>query len=143
MKIRLHNQKVLSRVALLLILQVYSFSIDAQAQHFPANLFQLEHPVHSNQVKTLGNDSLSSGFFISIPDKVDSHYHKDHSEHVYIIDGNGIMNLGADTFSVAAGDYIFIPRNTIHGLRVKSLQPVKVLSIQSPFFDGRDRIPIR
>jgi mannose-6-phosphate isomerase-like protein (cupin superfamily) len=86
------------------------------------------------------SDSLSSSFVIFIKKEVKSHKHVTHSEHVYILDGNGEMMLGEKKFPVKKGDLIFIPKNTFHSLKTTSATPVKVLSVQSPLFDGKDRI---
>jgi mannose-6-phosphate isomerase-like protein (cupin superfamily) len=43
-------------------------------------------------------------------------------------------------FHVKSGDYFRIPKNTFHSLKVKSKNSMKVLSVQSPEFLGKDRI---
>ena len=86
------------------------------------------------------SDSLVSSFVIYIKKEVKEHKHATHSEHVYILDGTGEMTLDKKTFSVKKGDMIFIPKNTFHSLKVTSATPVKVLSVQAPLFDGKDRV---
>lgn len=93
-------------------------------------------------IKKLAGDSLSTSFFILIKKEVKPHYHAMHSEHVTIVDGAAVMQLANDTFIVKKSDVIFIPKNTIHAVFVKGKKPLKVLSIQSPGFDGSDRIMI-
>lgn len=88
----------------------------------------------------VSSDSLSSSFVIFIKKEVKSHKHVTHTEHVYILDGNGEMTLGKKKFQVKKGDMIFIPKNTFHSLKVSSSTAVKVLSVQSPKFDGTDRV---
>lgn len=90
--------------------------------------------------RTIASDSLSSSFVIFIKKEVKKHKHASHTEHVYILEGEGEMSLGDKTFKVKKGDIIFIPMNAIHSLKVTSIFPVKVLSVQSPQFDGKDRI---
>jgi mannose-6-phosphate isomerase-like protein (cupin superfamily) len=90
--------------------------------------------------RTIASDSLSSSFVIFIKKEVKKHKHVAHTENVYILDGEGEMLLGDKTFKVKKGDIIFIPMNTVHALKVTSSIPVKVLSVQSPRFDGKDRI---
>lgn len=92
--------------------------------------------------KPISSDSLSSSFIIFIKKEVKKHKHAFHTEHVYILEGEGEMVLGEKTIKVKKGDIIFIPKNTPHSLKVTSIIPVKVLSIQSPYFDGKDRILI-
>ncbi|MCE3279081.1 MAG: hypothetical protein K0S44_1272 [Bacteroidetes bacterium] len=91
-------------------------------------------------VKPLASDSLLSSFLIFVKKEVKKHKHAAHSENVYILEGEGIMLLGEKRFPVKKGMVIFIPMNTIHELKATSKSPVKVLSVQSPMFDGKDRI---
>ncbi|TAL57537.1 MAG: cupin domain-containing protein [Bacteroidetes bacterium] len=90
--------------------------------------------------RPLYSDSLASSFVIFIKKEVKSHKHVTHTEHIYILDGTGEMLLGEKKLSVKKGDIIFIPKNTFHSLKVTSQTPVKVLSVQSPRFDGTDRV---
>jgi mannose-6-phosphate isomerase-like protein (cupin superfamily) len=85
-------------------------------------------------------DSLSSSFCIVIRNEVKAHKHQYHSEHVLVLEGSGQMTLGGKTFDIKKDDLVFIPKNTIHSVRSTGSVPLKVLSIQSPFFDGRDRV---
>ncbi len=101
----------------------------------PANLENIySRPIYS--------DSLVSSFVIFIKKEVKAHKHIAHSEHVYILEGKGDMTVGNKTLEVKKGDMVFIPKNTMHSLKVLSSSPVKVLSVQSPFFDGKDRVMI-
>lgn len=90
-------------------------------------------------VKALASDSLTSSFLISIKKQVPLHLHAMHAEHVYVLSGKGVMTLGEKQITITPGDFFFIPRNTPHALVVTE-SPVKILSIQSPRFDGKDRV---
>lgn len=90
--------------------------------------------------KPLYSDSLASSFFIAIKKEVKPHLHLYHSEHVYFLQGSGEMKLGEKIISVKKGDVIFIPQNTVHSLKVTSNEMVKIISVQAPFFDGKDRV---
>lgn len=87
-------------------------------------------------------DSLASSFVILIKKEVKLHKHLHHSEHVVVLNGNGTMKLGDRLIEIKKGDVVFIPKNTPHSVKVNSKEPLKVLSIQAPFFDGKDRIMI-
>ena len=95
------------------------------------------------------SDSLASSFVIFIKKEVKAHKHVMHSEHVYVLDGEGEMMVGdasaslstSKKFTVKKGDIIFIPKGSVHSLTVVK-SPMKVLSIQSPMFDGKDRVMI-
>lgn len=91
-------------------------------------------------VTKLNEDSLNSTFCIWVKNAVRPHKHIYHTEVVLVLEGSGKMTLGNDTFEISAGDYVFIPRGTVHSVDVTSAEPIKVLSIQSPRFDGSDRV---
>ncbi len=90
--------------------------------------------------RMIASDSLVCSFVIFIKKEVKKHKHILHSEHVYILEGEGEMLLGDKSFKVKKGDMIFIPKNTPHSLKVTSAIPMKVLSVQAPMFDGKDRM---
>jgi mannose-6-phosphate isomerase-like protein (cupin superfamily) len=50
------------------------------------------------------------------------------------------MQLGEQIKAIKKGDFIFIPKNTFHAVKTTSEIPLKVISLQAPFFDGTDRI---
>lgn len=123
---------------LFLLLFLFPFFAKAQNQ----SLDTIKAPLGFDNIysRTIASDSLSSSFVIFIKKEVKKHKHATHTENVYILDGEGQMLLGDKTFEVKKGDIIFIPMNTVHSLKVTSSIPVKVLSVQSPRFDGKDRI---
>lgn len=88
------------------------------------------------------SDSLASSFVIVIKKEVKAHKHASHSEHVLVLDGEGSMKLGDRIFTIKKGDLVFIPKNTVHSVKTSSKKPLKVVSIQSPVFDGKDRIMV-
>lgn len=93
-----------------------------------------------NHVRTLHHDSLSSSFLIIIPKEVKAHYHAHHTEQVVILSGEADMMLGDQKLHVKAGDIILIPKGTTHSVTVTSKEPLKVISLQAPYFDGSDRV---
>ncbi len=94
----------------------------------------------TNEVKTIFCDSLSCTFSIVIPSAVKAHYHQHHTENVMVIDGEAWMLLGDKEFKIKKGDLIVIPKGTVHSVRNLGETPLKVISIQAPFFDGKDRV---
>lgn len=108
------------------------------------NLDTLTLPAKTETVfnRPLFCDSLASSFCIVIKNEVKAHKHQYHSEHVYVMEGEAQMRLGEKIFKIKKGDLVFIPKNTIHSVKTTSKQPLKVISIQAPLFDGKDRIII-
>lgn len=116
--------------------------INGHAQQQSLDTLKAPAGHEGNFVKALYSDSLVSSFAIIIPKEVKKHKHVSHSEHVYILDGTADMVLGDKTMRVKKGDVIFIPKGTPHAVKVTSKKPLKVISIQAPHFDGKDRVPV-
>lgn len=91
-------------------------------------------------VKKLDTDNKSTAFVIWIKKVVKSHKHETHSEIISVIEGTGVMTINNKSFDIKPGDYFRIPENTFHSLRVLSNEAMKVLSVQSPEFSGKDRV---
>ncbi len=124
----------------ILVTFIFLISINATAQIQSADTIAIPNDTLKNFNKSLFGDSLASSFFIVIHKEVKLHKHQFHSEHVYVISGEGDMILGKEKRRIKTGDIIFIPKETPHALKVTSNEPVKILSVQSPYFDGKDRI---
>lgn len=99
-----------------------------------------DQPVY---VEKLASDPFVSSFVIEIEKEVAMHFHKQHSEHVYVISGAGLLTLDNETFAIEAGNLVYIPQATLHSVVVTSDEPMRVLSIQAPEFSGRDRVFVR
>lgn len=91
-------------------------------------------------VKKIDSDSLVSNFIIWIKDEVKAHKHVTHCETIIVLEGAAIMTLGDKKIEIKKGDYIFVPKDTPHSVKVTSEIPLKVISIQAPEFNGDDRI---
>ena len=91
-------------------------------------------------VKKISSDSSSSTFAIWIKQKVKLHKHVYHTENVLIDKGFGEFQINDSIYKVAEGDWIVIPKNTWHGVVVNSKSIMKVISVQSPEYFGKDRI---
>lgn len=110
-------------------------------EHSALNSYFPEVEFDNIHVKKIASDSLQSCFIIWIKKGVKGHFHQEHSENLVIIEGSAIMTLDNKELEIKAGDFINIPKGTKHSvLEVLSEVPLKVLSIQSPYFDGTDRV---
>ena len=104
------------------------------------NVSQSYQNVHAIK---LADDSLQTSFVIWIKNNVAEHYHQTHTENIYILEGKAEMTINGEKRMVKKGDYLNIPMGTRHAVtKVLSRKPLKVISIQSPHFDGADRIII-
>jgi mannose-6-phosphate isomerase-like protein (cupin superfamily) len=121
---------------------IMSLSLEIKAQSIK-NLRLLQNPGFTdgkNSSQNLFNDTLVSSTLIYISKEVKLHKHLEHAEHVLVLEGEGEMRLGTEVFTIKKDDLIFIPKNTPHAVKTISAIPLKVLSIQAPLFDGKDRV---
>ena len=125
-----------------IVFALFMFSISAiRAQD--KNMISTEEIEPGNLAvtnKSLFGDSLASSFLIIIKSDVRAHKHLKHSEHIVVQSGEGVMKINDREFTIKPGDVIFIPKNTSHSVIVKGKKPLKVISIQSPNFNGDDRV---
>ncbi|MBN1533649.1 MAG: cupin domain-containing protein [Spirochaetes bacterium] len=78
-----------------------------------------------------------------VPSGVPDHYHRISDEVYYIHKGQGTMRLGDTRRDVAEGDFISIPRGTVHGLVKRGGGELIIFVITSPPFDPEhDRFTI-
>lgn len=123
-----------------LLLGLFLSPVLAQAQLRDLSKLQPAADYENLYVQPIAQDSLCSSVMIWIKEGVKAHYHAEHSEQVYILSGTAEMSLGEEQFVVKAGDYVFIPMGVIHAVAVTSAEPLQVLSMQAPHFDGSDRV---
>ncbi len=124
----------------LILLIVLGCTFNIKAQHIATDSIGVKTVSDNVYNKVLFGDSLASSFVIVIKKEVKLHKHLQHSEHVVVLEGKGQMTLGNKGFEIKKGDVVFIPKNTTHAVISTGDMPLKVLSVQSPKFDGKDRV---
>lgn len=133
----------MKKAVFLFLLSVFCFpSSCLHAQVNLQSLDTIQAPAASDNVyvKPLYHDSLASSFCIIVKKEVKLHKHETHSETVYVISGEADMMVGTQAIHIKAGDILFIPKGTPHSAKVTSSEPLKILSVQAPVFDGKDRV---
>ena len=108
------------------------------------DLDSLQAPGNYENVRNqkIYTDSLVSTFEIWVKKEVGLHKHEFHTEQVIVLEGEATMRLGEVWKTIKPGDLIIIPAGTKHEVIVTSSSPLKVISIQAPEFDGKDRVVI-
>jgi len=91
-------------------------------------------------VKKIHSDDRSTTFLIWVKEKVKPHKHEAHTEVIVVLKGKGMMTVGDQTKNIRKGDLVIVPQGTVHSVITTSRKPLKVVSIQSPVFLGKDRI---
>ena len=122
-----------------ILLSVFIFSnIQAQEVKY-LNEILLESFKENLTVEKLSSDKNQSSYLIWVNDSVKPHYHKKHSECIYIVEGGGTFYLGSRIIEMKKGGFILIPEGIIHSFKHKIGETTKVLSVQTPEFFGKDR----
>ncbi len=111
-----------------------------RAQHSALDTIKPPSNYENIHAVKIASDSLSTSFVIFIKSEVKLHKHNTHTENVIVLEGEGNMQLDYKKLKIKKGDHIFIPNGHPHSVKVTSKKPMKVLSIQSPGFDGSDRV---
>jgi len=141
----MNTGRIGSTLAVGLLLMMGAGSPRAQ-QEPPSAVVRLDeilkaHPLKEGDTQTsveLMRGQGVSAHLLQVALRVRPHYHKEHSETVYLLEGGGIFILGDRAYPVKAGSLLMIPRGIVHSFEAK--QPTSVLSIFDPPFDGADRI---
>lgn len=117
------------------------FNYLGMAQIFPNQAEKVQFDSSASiLVKRIGGDSTYSAFVIHIQNEVKPHYHQYHTEVISVLRGKAKMQMGDTVFTIRKNDVLVIPAGTVHSVRNLRKKPIKVLSIQTPHFDGKDRI---
>jgi len=100
--------------------------------------FQTDPATQNDPVKRMficDGESITANIATSSGDESKLHTQPDHDEIVIVIDGEAEFRVGDEVRRVGPGDFVFIPRNTIHG-RVRTIsESMSALSIYAPYFD--------
>jgi quercetin dioxygenase-like cupin family protein len=128
------------RLTTILVLILIPFYFKSQEIITSVNEIYPDKEFENIHVKKISSDSSSSTFAIWIKQKVKLHKHVYHTENVLIDEGFGEFQINDSIYKVTAGDLIIVPKNTWHGVIVNSKSTMKVISVQSPEYFGKDRI---
>jgi len=106
--------------------------------------FQTDPETQIDPVKRMficDGESITANIATSSGDESKLHTQPNHDEIVIVIDGEAEFRVGDEVRRVGPGDFVFIPRNTIHG-RVRTIsESMSALSIYAPYFDrAKDNI---
>ena len=100
--------------------------------------FQIDSSTQGDPVKRMficDGEAITANIATSSGDDSKLHKQPDHDEIVIVIEGEAEFMVGDETRHVGPGDFIFIPRNTLHG-RVRTItESMSALSIYAPRFD--------
>lgn len=94
---------------------------------------ELMHPaVHGNRNQSLAEAMVPPGMATAL------HLHRASEELYSILEGEGTMTLGAETFPVAAGDTVCIPPGTLHRVENTGAGALRILCCCAPAYSHDD-----
>lgn len=70
-------------------------------------------------------------------------YHKDHDELVWVVEGEGVLKLAEEEYTLKPAQMVFIPRGVVHSFQVKGSKRCLAVAVFSPAFDGKDQILVK
>jgi quercetin dioxygenase-like cupin family protein len=89
----------------------------------------------------LHGDAYVSVNLLRISSPIELHRHLESEEIVYVLSGEGTLQLASDTHALRAGDLFVVPRNTPHAFTPTGRDPAVVLQLFTPRFTDGDRVP--
>lgn len=117
------------------------FSVTTFSQNlFDFSSIQPDSEFENVLAKQIYSDSNSTSFIIWVKKEVKTHYHATHTEQIVVLEGEALMMVGDEMIQLKPGVMITVPEKTNHSVQVMSDKPLKILSVQSPMFDGKDRV---
>ena len=126
-----------------LVIACFLCSVSLFAQNITSCLEKsnLSQSKEKNEVFLCNEDENQSTFIISVVKPILLHYHEFHTENIFVLEGKAKMRLGEDTILLKKGMHLTIPKGTPHAvLGVMGKKNLLVVSVQSPRFDGKDRV---
>ncbi len=127
------------KIALTVFMVICSNMMNAQ-DYFKLNALKNVAENKNIAVHSLCSDRFESSYIIWVQDSVKPHYHAQHTELIHVLEGAGFFYIGDTSYTVEPGDYLRIPAGKVHSFKTNSNNSVKVISIQTPEFKGKDRV---
>jgi quercetin dioxygenase-like cupin family protein len=76
-----------------------------------------------------------AGFLRLTAPALQMHRQPNHEELIFILEGEADLRVGDEHRNVRAGDFIFVPRNAVHGVTAITAEPFSLLSVFAPQFN--------
>ena len=73
-------------------------------------------------------------------EKLSLQYHRHRSEHWVVVEGTALVQIGDKEFTLNVNESTYVPAKQKHRLSNPSLEPLKVIEVQSGDYLGEDDI---
>lgn len=91
-------------------------------------------------VVDLGRTAWVSHHLAIVREAEAPHYHRFHDLTVFVLRGEGAMDLDGRRFPMKAGDVVYVQRGVRHFFRNTGREAAAAFAVFSPPFDGRDTV---
>lgn len=88
----------------------------------------------SQRAFVASSNGAATFHIVNIKKDAELHYHKEHFEIYYILEGSGFMELDGEKIPVTVGNTIFIDKYCRH----RALGEMKIANVSVPAFDAKD-----
>lgn len=95
---------------------------------------QIDPDVGIALVQGAAEPGVSIGLAV-VQDRIKPHYQKVSDEIYYIVQGQGRLTLGEETYELRTGDVATIPKGQVHGFVNTGAEPCLVLFASGPKFE--------
>jgi quercetin dioxygenase-like cupin family protein len=112
----------------------------------PLEILLEQNPLTLNEnikVVPLSRNARSSNVLVQVRDREPLHRHIDSDITVFMLRGEGEMQLGKETRRVKTGDVIHIERGVIHAYINRGTEPAAALVVYSPAPGPKDRVLVQ
>jgi len=84
-----------------------------------------------------------SGLLVQVRGSLPPHFHKLTQEVVYLLNGEGLLQVGADRIPIKAGAVVRIPAGTVHTFTNTGPAPAVFFVVTTPRWDEQDRFVVK
>ena len=84
-----------------------------------------------------------SGILVQVRGSMPPHFHKLTQEVVYMLGGEGMLQLGTDRIPIKAGAVVRIPAGTVHTFTNTGQAPAVFFVVTTPRWDEQDRFTVK
>jgi quercetin dioxygenase-like cupin family protein len=106
--------------------------------------FLAAHPLAEGQnirADEVGRSASASYHLVQVRGGESPHRHATHDLTVFVLRGDGTLNLEAQRVALAAGDAAVVPRGTVHWFVNHARAPALAFVVFSPPLDAPDTVP--
>ncbi len=100
-------------------------------------------PGEAVRITKLVDSPDMSGLLVQVRGSLPPHFHKLTQEVVYMLRGEGMLQLGTDRIPIKAGAVVRIPAGTVHTFTNTGETPAVFFVMTTPRWDEQDRFMVK